>query len=122
MELVSSEQDIRDNLAAFDRKLKNESNVSGFYHERVREGKNFVSYKVGSEWRFAPSRYIGYKGHSPESYKRYQGHGGMTDNRLSKFLGDRKPNPRKSKLLHKFAKKLGIALKKNDHKFFSSVV
>lgn len=31
MELVDSEQDIRDNLAAFDLKLKNERDARGFY-------------------------------------------------------------------------------------------
>ena len=122
MELVDSEQDIRDNLAAFDLKLKNERDARGFYHERVKKGKNFVSYQVGNEWRFAPSRFIGYKGNSPESYKKYQGNGGVTDKRLSKLLGERKLDHRKSSKFKKFAKKLGIEPENNDHKFFSKSI
>lgn len=95
--------------------------VAFIYHERVKKGKNFVSYQVGNEWRFAPSRFIGYKGNSPESYKKYQGNGGVTDKRLSKLLGERKLDHRKSKF-EKFAKKLGIAPEKNDHKFFSKSI
>ena len=36
MELVDSKKDLLDNLAAFNNKLKNERNSSGWYHERVK--------------------------------------------------------------------------------------
>ena len=70
MKLIRTEQDIRDNLEAFDRELRDERDTSGFYHKLVKRGRCFVSYQVGGEWRFAPSRYIGYRENSQGRHRR----------------------------------------------------
>ena len=120
METVRDKQDIRDNLEAFDRELKGEPDASGFYHRLVKSGCNFVSYKVGDEWRFAPSRYIGYKDNSQEKHRKDRGNGSTTDTRLKLLLGELRPNKKKSRLFRNFAKGLGITSKKVEHKFFST--
>lgn len=121
MEFVGSKKDIRKNLKAFDRKLRDEGdNASGFFHERVRRGRNFVSYQAGSDWRFAPSRYVGYKNNTQEDHEKSEDKdGGKTDRALSKVLGGNpKPDKEKSKLLNEFSQKLSIKLDNNKHKFF----
>ena len=120
MELVGSEEDIRDNLEAFDRELRDESCASGFFHELVRRGRNFVSYQTGSDWRFAPSRYVGYKDNTQEKHEKSEDKDGRkTDRALSKCLGGNpQPDRKKSKLLDEFSQKFSIKLDKNKHKFF----
>ena len=119
MELVDSKEDLLNNLAAFDNKLKNELDALGFYHGLVKRGHNFVSYMVGDEWRFAPSRYIGYKDNSEEKHGNNRLNGGATDKRISKLLGEHQPDREKTRLFRKFAKKLNIEPNDNKHKFFT---
>ena len=124
MELIRDEQDLRDNLEAFDRKLWDEPDASGFFHELVRRGRNFVSYQVESDWRFAPSRYVGYKDNSQDRHEESEDKdGGKTDRALSKVLGgDPLPDGKKFKFLDKFSQELGIKLYNNEHKFFPKSV
>lgn len=119
MELVSSVEDIVGNLVVFDQELSKERDTAGWYHERIRLGRVFISYKVGTEWRFAPSRYIGYKGNSMERHKHDPGDGGKTNERITKILG-RAPESDHGKYdqLREFCNRYGIFLAKNPHRFW----
>ena len=121
MELVSSEEDIRNNLVVFDQDLAKELDTSGWYHERIQFGVNFISYKVGSEWRFAPSRYIGYKDNSMESHEGNQSKdGGKTNEKISEILKhEPESNDKKSDQFRKFANRYGISPHNRPHKFWT---
>ena len=119
MELVSLVQDIVSNLVVFDQELAKEHDMTGWYHERVRRGRVFISYKVGVEWRFAPSRYIGYKGNSMKRHKSDPGDGGETNKRITKILAHGpESDGEKSEQLQKFANRYGISVFKNPHRFW----
>lgn len=129
MELVSSEEDIRDNLVAFNQALvrereqmrKGERDAPGFYYELVRRGWNFIPYQVEREWRFAPSRYIGYTNNSREKHQQNKDKdGGKTDVAISGVLRHkRKPNKKMSDQFHKFAKRFKIKLDDKERKFWT---
>ena len=121
MELVGSAEDIRNNLVAFDQALMEEDDASGFYHELVRGGWNFISYQVEREWRFAPSRYIGYKNNSEKRHEQNRDKdGGKTDVAISRALDhDQKPNKKRSGQFHKFAKRLYIKPHDKERRFWT---
>ena len=130
MEPVSSKEDIRNNLVAFDQALvrereerevrEREHDAPGFYYKLVRRGRNFISYQVEREWRFAPSRYIGYTNNSEEKHKQnVDKDGRKTDRAISIVLGDnRKPNKKMLDQFHKFAKRFKIELGDKEPKFW----
>lgn len=123
MKLVNSKEDILKNLTVFDRELNEESDISDFYHELVKRGKVFVSYIVGDEYRFAPSRYIGYKNNSKEKHlNNKEKSGRRTTPRIKKILGKYIADRKKSKRFIKFTRKLDIKPNGNKWKFFHEEV
>ena len=118
-ELVSSVEDIVNNLVIFDQELAKERDTEGPYHKLVKRGRVFISYKVGAKWRFAPSRYIGYKDNSMKRHDRNRGDGGETSDRITIILDhDPEFDDRKSEQLQKFANRYDISMVKNLHRFW----
>jgi 5-methylcytosine-specific restriction protein A len=60
MDTVSTKEQIRDNIELFEKYLRDDAEEQKFAHGLIGRGKNFIAYKIDDEFRFAPSRYIGY--------------------------------------------------------------
>ena len=122
MELVGSEEDILNNLVSWDQALMGEHNAHGrgWYHELVKKGVNFIAYQVGREWRFAPSRYIGYKNNSKEQHEQGGIDGRQTNYAITTALDhDPKPDYKRSEQFHGFAARLDISPENKNHKFWT---
>lgn len=118
-ELVSSVEDIVNNMVIFGQELAEERDTEGPYHKLVKRGRVFISYKVEAGWQFAPSRYIGYKGNSMKRHKSDPGCGGKTNERITKILAhDPESDGKKSEQLQKFANRYDISVYKNPHRFW----
>ncbi|MEI6707428.1 MAG: HNH endonuclease [Methylococcales bacterium] len=90
-ELITSIEEIEQNLSLFEKYLCGEvsPDAQKFACKRVKMGTNFIAYTIDSEWRFAPSRYVGYANNSIKAHNDNQNkNGGSTDAAIDKALGD----------------------------------
>jgi len=61
MDVVSTEKEIKENLAQFENYLcDGTEEEQKFAHDLIRRGSCFIAYKIDGDLRFSPSRYIGY--------------------------------------------------------------
>lgn len=61
MELITTEEEIKDNLATFEDYLcEGTDEQRQFAHNLIKGGSCFIAYEIEGELRFSPSRYVGY--------------------------------------------------------------
>lgn len=69
MELVKDINEIIENAKRADYYLnKGTLSERGFLIDKIKNGRCFVVIKEGEEYKFYPSKYIGYKDNNPEAY------------------------------------------------------
>jgi hypothetical protein len=69
MRTIENIRELRTNLELFERYLCEGSDSEKYsVGKLVVGGKCFVSYKIGNEWRFAPSRFVGYFNNDLETH------------------------------------------------------
>lgn len=89
MELINSIEQLRNNITQFEKYLASDNGDEERIKtlDLIRRGRNFVAYKVEGEYRFAPSRFLGYINNTILSHsKSLQKHGTYTTQRISKIL------------------------------------
>ena len=94
-----------------------------FVCELIKKGVNFACYKVGKEWHFAPSRFIGYQGNNMKVHQWWHNHGAngsATDQRLNKqsVLGPYSPSEDMDKLYFSFCESLGLQGNRHRHQYW----
>lgn len=107
--LVASISEITNNIRTFEDYLVSDNEYDAKYAEkRILDGACFVCYKVNSELRFAPSKFIGYRGNT--SHPIAGRHGDDSNQAISQILGS-EPIPEKfEKQFLIFASNLGITV------------
>ena len=62
MELINNIEQLRNNITQFEKYLASDNGDEERIKrlDLIRRGRNFVAYKVEGEYRFAPSRFLGY--------------------------------------------------------------
>jgi predicted HNH restriction endonuclease len=122
MDFVSTKEEIRDNLEQFEKYLRGTNGEREFAYSRISGGKNFMAYKIDGEFRFVPSRYIGYANNTKDKhYKNRSKHGTQTTEKINKIINHNRPLPNKkleSEYLL-FTSKLGIKPHKRDRKYWN---
>ncbi len=122
MELINNIEQLMYNIAQFEKYLASENG----YEDRIqtldliRRGRNFVTYKVGDEYRFAPSRFLGYINNTISSHlKSLQKHGTYTTQRISKILKVQDNYSEElNRLYENYCKMLGISPCNYGHTFW----
>lgn len=89
MELVTSVQEIQENLIRFNSYKTNErQKYREYFSERLRLGKIFVVGKINEEYFFCPSRFVGYSNCTIEKHSAFpHKNGSVTTPRITQILG-----------------------------------
>jgi 5-methylcytosine-specific restriction protein A len=86
--LVTSVAEVRDNLSTMARYASGNTDEREFHRGRIKNGKNFVAEKVAPQWRFAPSKFVGYAANDTSHMRKLDDRdGGITNKRLVQLLG-----------------------------------
>ena len=118
MNVVSTEQEIRDNLAQFENYLCDEPK---FAHDLIRKGRCFIAYKIDGEIRFSPSRYIGYLSNTMSKHiDNSSKNGTVTNSAINKVVGvSLSENDELEKEYLSFTSKLGIKPNNNNRRYWN---
>ena len=101
-QLVTSEQQIIDNLYRFDN-YRNLYESREWFLDRLRLGRNFVYAELNGTFIFAPSRFVGYANRSIEDHKKDESKdGGKTDPAIQEILGEAKEDRELEKKYQQF--------------------
>jgi hypothetical protein len=85
--MIKNIDELRSNLLVLDNYLSKDEEEEKFAKNLVRRGICFVAYKINSEWRFAPSRFIGYANNSMSIHKgNYEKDGRKTNPVISRVI------------------------------------
>jgi predicted HNH restriction endonuclease len=89
MDLVSTKEEIINNLLQFDKYLRyGTDEEKEFICDLIGGGRNFIAYQIDGEFKFIPSRYTGYLNNTKNKhYKNRSKHGTQTTEKITKILG-----------------------------------
>lgn len=120
--LIESKEEIKQNLLTVEQYLNgNSKEAKDAMYGLICRGKNFVAYKVGNEYHFAPSRFIGYKDCNLDKHDANElKHGTRTSQRMRHvgILGPDTENPKLEALLEKQCSEAGYELRSGRHTFW----
>lgn len=122
MNVVSTEEEIRDNLAQFENYLCDGSEEEQeFAYGLVRRGSCFIAYTINGELRFSPSRYTGYLNNSKSKHINNQDKDGKETNAaINRVIGyTLSPNDELESEYLSFTSKLGITPNNKNRKYWS---
>ncbi len=116
MRLIATKEELIKNLFTLESYISGNSNPDyrKYACDRIRLGNNFIVYKVNGDFRFAPSRFVGYKDnslikHNKNNYK----DGRHTDRAITSVLGVRRSVNSKIELRFiEYCELLGVEPKK----------
>ena len=87
IELVKSFNEISKNIQTIDKYL-NDPDLKEYAFGLIKRGICFVVVKIKCEYRFYPSRFLGYNANTKNlHYKNFGKHGGDTNKAISKIIG-----------------------------------
>lgn len=121
MDVVTTEEEIRDNLAKFENYLCDGSeDEQQFAFDLIRRGSCFIAYKIDGELRFSPSRYCGYMGNTREKHlKNFDKDGKETNAAINKVIGyTLSTNKELESEYIDFASKFGIKPNNKNRKYW----
>ena len=86
--LVKTVSEVRQNLQTMADYALGSGAEREFHRGRIKNGKNFVAEKLGEEWRFAPSKFVGYRENDTSHMTKLDRRdGGITNSRITGLLG-----------------------------------
>ena len=90
---VQNKADIVENVHTFHGyAIINSKAKRKFHRKKIRQSTNFVALRDGNEWKFAPSKFVGYRKNKKATHenrtKKPSRHGGMTTNVIKKLFND----------------------------------
>ena len=121
MDVVTTEEEIRKNLATFENYLCDGSeDEQQFAYDLIRRGSCFIAYKIDGELRFSPSRYTGYLSNTKDMHLANSDKDGKETNAaINKVVGyTLSPNDDLESEYVAFASKLGITPNKKSRKYW----
>lgn len=121
MDVVTTEEEIRDNLARFENYLCDGSeDEQQFAYNLIRRGSCFIAYKIDGELRFSPSRYTGYLRNTKDKHLANSDKDGKETNAaINKVIGYiLSPNDDFESEYVAFASKLGITPNNKNRKYW----
>ncbi len=114
--LIEEIDEIRVNIRYFDKRIeKQDEDAFNFVKRRI----NFIVYRNREEYRFVPSRFVGYPQNTFSEHKKDPGHGGRTTGKLSLLLGEPDFNEAMKKRYNRYSEKLGVKPDSNKRRFWS---
>ena len=122
MDVVSTEDEIRENLAQFENYLCDGSEEEQeFAYGLVQKGSCFIAYKIDGELRFSPSRYTGYLNNSKSKHTNNQYKDGKETNAaINKAIGyTLSPSDELESEYLSFTSRLGIEPHNKNRKYWS---
>jgi len=122
MDVVSTEEEIRGNLAQFENYLcDGTEEEQQFAYDLVRRGSCFIAYQINGELRFSPSRYTGYLNNTKSKHLNNSNKDGKETNAaINKVVGyTLLPNDQLESEYHSFTSKLGIEPNNKNRKYWS---
>lgn len=123
MEPIRTKVELLDNIKLVDQYLKNgTSTEKRQMHDLIRLGYSFVVYERNGEYRFVPSRYIGYVNNTIAKHKNHNKRkdGGETNRHIPQVLMEKRmPSEELDKIYISYCLSLGVEPKKlNKRKRF----
>lgn len=120
--LVSSMEEIKHNITVVEQYLNdNSQEAKERMYDLIRQGQNYVAYKVAGTYHFAPSRFIGYKDCNLDKHDKNESkHGSKTSARLRRkyLLGKDAENEYFDFLLRQQCEEAGFSLENRHHTFW----
>lgn len=95
MELVTTRDQVVENLRVFHGyRSDSDDRVRADYGELLRRGRKLVVRRIGDDYAFAPSRFVGYQEVTLRRHQEYSDkHGTRTTSAINSILGRHRPNP-----------------------------
>lgn len=121
MDVVTTEEEIRENLATFENYLCDGSeDEQQFAYDLIRRGSCFIAYKIDGELRFSSSRYTGYLRNTKDKHLANSDKDGKeTNGAINKVIGyTLSPNDDLESEYVAFASKLGITPNNKNRKYW----
>jgi 5-methylcytosine-specific restriction protein A len=121
MDVVTTEDEIRENLAIFENYLCDGSEEEQqFAYNLIRRGSCFIAYQIDGELRFSPSRYTGYLSNTRDKHLSNSGKDGKETNAaLNKVIGYTLSSDDKLESEYMaFTSKLGITPNNKNRKYW----
>lgn len=112
LDLIENRDQLNKNLETVESYLNENEDSDNFRYicSIIKHGHNFVGYRVGKEWHFVPSKFVGYVNNNRVIHATHhnQRHGGRTDAAINALLGEKRPEVGEKKFL-KFCASLDIS-------------
>lgn len=111
MKLIKDKAQLISNIESIENYLTDGSEAEqDEVRELIRKGKCLVAYKINSEYRFSPSRFLGYENNNLEKHKKSDTKNGMETNKvIEKALKFKlTSNPTLESNYKKYCKNLGV--------------
>ena len=121
MDIVTTEADIKVNLATFENYLcDGTEDEQQFANALIRRGSCFIAYKIDGELRFSPSRYLGYLSNTKSKHLANPGKDGKETNAaINKIIGySLSPDDELESEYIAFTSKLGVTPNNKSRKFW----
>lgn len=119
MTVVTTKNEIEENLKLFEDYLcEGADDEQIFCSELIRKGSCFIAYQIGSELRFAPSRYIGYAKNTIHSHEKREKDGKETNPAITKLLGKLVQNESLERKYIEYCNSLGVLPYNKKRKFW----
>lgn len=121
MDIVSTEEEIRENLAKFENYLcEGSEEEQQFAYDLIRRGSCFIAYQIDGELRFSPSRYTGYLSNTRGKHLRNPYKDGKETNAaINKVIGyTLSPSEELESEYLAFTTKLGIIPNNKNRKYW----
>ncbi len=121
MEVVITEEDIRENLSKFENYLCDGSNEEQqFSYGLIQRGSCFIAYEIDGELRFSPSRYTGYLDNTKTKHLNNSTKDGKETNAaINKIIGyTLSQSDELESEYNSFTSKLGIEPNKKNRKYW----
>lgn len=121
MDVVTTEEEIRENLATFENYLcDGTEDEQQFAYNLIRRGSCFIAYQIDGELRFSPSRYTGYLGNTKDKHLSNSSKDGKETNAaINKVLGHTlSSNDELESEYMAFTSKLGISPCNKNRKYW----
>jgi hypothetical protein len=89
MELITSVTELKANLRTLESYLKSDNPAEAKYaKDRIKMGTCFVAYKQNGEYKFGPSRFVGYRNNSISAHENnWYKDGRETNPKISSLIG-----------------------------------
>lgn len=120
MALVSTVSDLEENISLFERFLcEGSEDEQHSCLSLIGAGRCFVAYEAEREFRFAPSRYIGYKSNTPKKHASRKNNGTETNSAINRTLKIKPlPDQELENLYQKFCQAIGAEPQTRERKFW----